>query len=956
MTTAFRRVRAVPVPNLGLTAEEWQHPCGAVHWHLACADEHRAFACAFRTPPSDSTGLPHILEHTTLCGSQRYPVRDPFFQMLRRSLQTFMNAMTYPDFTAYPFATQVPKDYENLLGVYLDAVFAPRLRDLDFAQEGHRLAPIATGGWERAGVVYNEMKGAMDGTSAQIEQAAAHALLPDTCYSHNSGGDPSAIPALTHAELLAFHQRCYCPANALFLTYGNQPATDLHQRLDGYFAQPGATLPAPALQPPLSQPIELVVPVPWAEGQDEADVTAAGVTWVWGDAADLDEVLTAELLDRLLLGHAAAPLRQTMESCGIGRSTGASGYGASYRNGQFTAELDGLTIADQPKVAGIVTACLEQIVATGINESEIHAALHQVELARREIHGDHYPYGLELCFRLLSPWNHGVDPLAFLDQAPAIARLRERALQPGFVASELRRRCLDNPHRLSFCAAPDRTWHARAKADEQAATSAAVTALDPAGLAAARSRATDLAAHQATTDDPAVLPDLALSDVPRTRRWAEGRDFGSGLTVYTPGTNGLLHHLCAFPLPNLSDADLDLLPLIANLIGNLGVGERTYDEQATLLNATCGGLGSWCDAAADPTDLGRIQGWLFTEIKGLAERSDAFLDLLPEALRGTRFDELDRLRELVEQSLQAAQDRVTRAGNQLAARAAARGFGGGAALSHRLAGLGRLTWLKATAAAIGEDDAAARALGERLAALLARTTSSAPRLALIGDAAERADVLAAVRSGWATTVPMTQPALIAPQAQPFAATAYTTATAVNYVALAFSTVPLVDPDAPALAVAGRLVTNQVLHPKLREQGGAYGGGAAWTSTTGVFACTSYRDPRFAATLEDMRGGLRWLAACPDDDRALKEAILGVVAGLDSPGSPAGECRSRFQGDCRGTSPARLDAYRAGLLTVTPADIRRVAARWLPADGGSVAAVTSSTNLAASSLGWAEERI
>jgi Zn-dependent M16 (insulinase) family peptidase len=174
---------------------------------------------AVRTPPGDSTGLPHILEHTTLCGSAKYPVRDPFFNMLRRSLQTFMNAMTFPDLTAYPFATQVPKDWRNLLDVYLDAVFRPNLHALDFAQEGHRLSPKGDG-WERQGVVFNEMKGAMDSTDSQVEAVAARLLFPDTVYAHNSGGEPSDIPLLRHEDLINFHRRCYCPANALFVTYG----------------------------------------------------------------------------------------------------------------------------------------------------------------------------------------------------------------------------------------------------------------------------------------------------------------------------------------------------------------------------------------------------------------------------------------------------------------------------------------------------------------------------------------------------------------------------------------------------------------------------------------------------------------------------------------------------------------------------------------------------------------
>jgi hypothetical protein len=962
--TGFVLANRREVPALGLDVETWRHPCGAVHHHLGCADEHRAFVVGFRTVPTDSTGLPHILEHTTLCGSRRYPVRDPFFQMLRRSLQTFMNAMTFPDMTCYPFASQVAKDYDNLLGVYLDAVFHPLLDALDFAQEGHRLEPAAAPpGWERKGVVFNEMKGAMDGTGEQMSMATARALLPATCYRHNYGGEPRDIPRLRHQDLIDFHRRCYCPANACFVTYGDQPVAEIHERIAPYLAgDPGAPLEPPAPQPPLAAPQVVEVPVPHGADQDVLDVSAAALTWAWGDTADLDEVLACELIDRLLLGHAGAPLRLALENSGLGRSTGSSGYGASYRNGLYTAELSGIDPADYGRLEPLVMDTLRAIAEQGFPRAEVDAALHQLELARREIHGDSYPYGLELCFRLLAPWNHGTDPLPFLDQAPAIERLRGRCAEAGWLQGEIRRRFIDWPHRALLLARPDRGYHARLAAEERAQVEADLTGLDDAGRQRLREQAAQLAERQARHDDPAVLPDLELSDVPTERRWPEGRELPEQLTVFTPGTNGLLHQVAALQLPELSDDELDLLPLLAQTIGSLGVGTATYTERAAQLNGRCGGLWAWTDLTADADDLGRLRGLLFCEVKGLAAKHADFAALVAETLHLTRYDEHERLSELIEQSLQRLQDRVQGSGNAFAARAAARGFGGSASLGHRLSGLGRLNWLKRTAAAIAEDapgaDAALDRLAEGLRSLLARIAAQPRPLALIGDAAARGDVVDALRSAWAAhPAPAAAGSALrcpAPFSQP--ATAFTTATAVTYCALAFPTVHLGHADAAALSVAGRLLTNNVLHPKIREQGGAYGASAGYAGATGSFSLTSYRDPRFAATLADMRGALRWLAECPADARLLKEAILGVVASLDSPGSPAGEARARFTADLKGTGPGRMNTFRRRILSTTIDDVRRIARVWLPAEGGSPAAVTSAESLAKSGLGWASEPI
>ncbi len=942
----FTRSSRIAVPSLALDLETWRHPCGTVHFHLACSDEHRAFTVAFRTPPADSSGLPHILEHTTLCGSQRYPVRDPFFNMLRRSLQTFMNAMTFPDLTAYPFATQVAKDWRNLLDVYLDAVFAPVLHPLDFAQEGHRLTPTGDT-WERQGVVFNEMKGAMDSTDAQLEAVAAAALFPATIYAHNSGGEPSVIPQLTHADLVAFHRRCYRPANAVFITYGNGDPVELHRALEPYLRDPGSALPSPAVQAPLTAPQERDVAVPWAAGQDELDVSTTAVTWAWGDVSSIDEVLTAELLDRLLLGHAGAPLRHALESSALGRSVGSSGYGASYRNGQFTIELDGIPADDYAKLPELADNVLRGVVNDGFPAAEVAAALHQVELARREIHGDHYPYGLELCFRVLTPWNLGVDPMPFLDQGPAIIRLQERAAQPGWLAGEIQRRFLDHPHRLWVRAVPDQSWHERRQQDETAQTVAAVAKLDAAGIERLRAEAAALATRQTTKDDPSILPDLELSDVPRERRWVSGTPRG-GTTVFKAGTNGLLHLVAAMPLPVLTPRELDLLPLATHCLSSLGVGDRGYAQWAAHLNAVCGGIGVWSDFSTDIDDVSRTRAWLFAEVKGLAARQSEFLPLLHDAFAHLRSDEHERLTELVDQALSSLQDRVTRAGSQLAGRAAVRGFGGAAGISHRISGLGRLAWLKETSDVV--EQLGAGGLASEIAAVVRKLGQADPQLALIGDAAERDEVIAAARTSWPISTHAPLPGFVAPAAVVVPPTAFTTATAVNYCALAFPVVPLGHADAAALSVAGRVLTHQVLHPKLREQGGAYGGGASYQGGSATFTLTSYRDPRLEATYVDMRDSLRWLRTCPDDPRLMKEAILGVLASLDAPGSPAGECRARFSGDLKGVVPARLDAYRAAILRVTGAEVRAAAERHLHPDGG-VQAVICGTE-AAIRLGWA----
>ncbi len=925
------------MPSLGVDLIERRLPSGLTHLHLACADEHRAFCIAFRTPPGDSSGLPHILEHTTLCGSRRFPVRDPFFMMLRRSLATFMNAMTYPDLTAYPFSTQVAKDWDNLLAVYLDAVFAPRLDERDFHQEGHRCAPGKDGTWQRQGVVFNEMLGALGSTDAQLHNAISRALLPDTIYRHESGGEPCEIPRLTHAELVAFHRRCYCPANAVLVTYGDVPIDRLDAALAPYLATPGAALPAPTAQPPLHASTRLDVPVPIAPGQQVVDVTETGIAWAWGDTADIDEVLAADLLERLLLGHAGAPLRRALESSGLGRGTGGSGYSGHPRTGLFSAAIDGHEPADAGKIEALIRSTVAAIARDGISQAEIDAALHQLELSRREVRGDGAPYGLELCLRLVGPWNLGIDGLPFLDAGPALARLRGRA-DPAWVRGEVARRLVDNPQHAVYTAVPDQEFHARGKARVAELDRAELAV--PGAEAQLRAAAAALAARQAQPDDAGVLPELTIADVPRSRRWASGSETpwsGGRLTVFSAPTNGLTHLVAALPLA--LDDELELIPLLTGALGGLGCATRDYAAQSALLNACSGGVRSWIETGSAPDDAAVVRPFLCVEIKGLSERTGDFLPLLAETLLATRFDEAERLEELVEQAVASGQERVTRAGSALAAAAATRAFAGAVGLGHRLSGLGRLAWLKKL------SDQGGDGLGERLARLRDRLVAVAPHAALIGDRGGAPAVLAAAT--WPARPAGDATARTLPAGAPLAPTAFTTGTSVNYCALAFAAPALRHADAASLAVGARILTNRWLHPKLREQGGAYGGGASYSP--GCVQLTSYRDPRLADTYRDMRDGLRWLATLPDDAAVLKEAQLGVLQGLDAPGSPAGEARRRFLGDLTGRDPATIDAYRGRILACDLAAVRAAATRWLPAEGGSQACVTAPEG--ATTLGW-----
>ena len=407
---AFEHIRSEHIRSLDIDLHEFRHiDTGTPHVHLAADNPENVFLVGLRTIPTDSTGVAHILEHTVLCGSEKYPVRDPFFMMIRRSLNTFMNAFTSSDWTAYPFASQNRKDFFNLLDVYLDAVFFSRLHELDFAQEGHRVefekpddpsSPLVF-----KGVVFNEMKGAMSAPTSFLWQTLTKHLFPNNTYHHNSGGDPEAIPDLSYQQLKNFYDTHYHPSNAVLMTYGDIPAQELQARFQ---------LQVLSRFKPLDRTISVAdakryhspvrVEEAYATQETETgDKTHIVVGWLLGSSVDLDQRLRAHLLSSVLLDNSASPLMQTLEKSDLGTSPSPlCGLEDSAKEMVFACGLEGSNPEQTEAVESLILDTLADVVSNGVPQSQIEAVLHQLELSQREIRGDGMPFGLQLVLSGLS--------------------------------------------------------------------------------------------------------------------------------------------------------------------------------------------------------------------------------------------------------------------------------------------------------------------------------------------------------------------------------------------------------------------------------------------------------------------------------------------------------------------------------------------------------------------------
>ena len=713
---AFNRLRGSRIASLNIGVEEYVHRAtGALHYHLESDDPENVFLVAFRTAPMDSTGVAHILEHTSLCGSAGFPVRDPFFMMTRRSLNTFMNAFTSSDWTAYPFASKNRNDFNNLLQVYMDAVFSPNLHELDFAQEGHRLefaeADNPASELTIKGVVYNEMKGAMSSPTSVLWHTMCRYLFPETTYHFNSGGDPGEIPKLGYGQLLDFHRRHYHPGNSVFMTFGDIPASEHQARFEEF-----ALTKFEPLETDISIPDEsrLTSPVRveeryFAEEDNIEHKTHVLLGWLLGHSSDLEEQFRAQLLASVLLDNSASPLLKVLESSELGASPSPiCGLESSHREMSFMAGLEGCATDATAQVETLILETLEQVAQRGVPLEQVEAALHQLELDQREITGGSHPYGLQLMLEGLPAAIHRGDPVAMLDLDPVLAKLRERILDPQFIPALTRELLIENPHRVTLTLVPDPELAARKEAAERRRLAKIRESLKQEDEARIIERSRLLKERQLAEDDPEILPRVGLEDVPaeitEPGRQALALPGGDSVSFYAQGTNGLATSKC-LRLPQLEDDLLDCLQLYAASLGELGVGGRDYAEVQTWQSRICGGVDSFSSIRAHLDDVQSHHALFSISAKCLLDRHTELSELLHATVRELRFDEGRRLKDLIEQIQASKENSITSQGHSLAMNLACSRMSPAALLSHNTSGLESIRRLRALAREIPEQEA-----------------------------------------------------------------------------------------------------------------------------------------------------------------------------------------------------------------------------------------------------------
>ncbi len=930
---AFQLVRQHHVEALDILVCEYKHKVtGAVHYHLATNHDENVFLVAFRTQPMDSKGEAHILEHTALCGSEKFPVRDPFFLMIRRSLNTFMNAFTSADWTAYPFATQNKKDFQNLLSVYLDATFAANLNPLDFAQEGIRIE-LENGEPVYKGVVFNEMKGAMSSPSDQLYHQLAHHLFPETTYHYNSGGDPKDIPDLTYDELVGFYKSHYHPSNAVFMTFGNEPADKLQEQFETLALSKfdkGETLhskPETRLAAPIAVTETYAV-----DAEDLKDKTYHIISWLLPQASDIKIRLGMRLVEGILLEDSASPLRHYLETCGYAQSTGPiMGVDDSNYEMTFYCGVQGSNPEHAEEFKNGVFKVLEDVASKPVDSQMVDAILHQIELHQREINGDGMPYGLSLILNGLSSAIHHSDPVDVWDVDTAIANVKEELKDPMWLSNLIKEHLIDNPHRVQMTLVPDATKSAKEAEEEKARLAEIGAKLTEADKAEIIAQTEALKIRQDTPDDLNLLPKVGLEDVPAQMHIVQGQlreiisnRLDTPLNLYHAGTNGIYYNQVLIQIPD-EIVKSPYFNLMSILMGEVGAGEYGYLELQQLQTAVSGGIGMGASLRSKVDDKGKITAWLTLTTKSLVNNLEA-IRLLKVAFEQLRFDEKDRIIELLQQRKTRWSSRLSGSGHSYAMQIAGRNHSALALRDYNTTGLGALNWLGELVSKIENDEAAYNHLIQELKVIHNRLLKAPKQFLLVCEEHQSDRLIEEIQNVWdklaidQIDAELTQVNFENSENDE----AWLIQANVQFCSSAYAAVEVSHPDAAPLMVLAAYLRNGFLHSAIREKGGAYGGGASYDGNACSFRFYSYRDPRLAETFQDFEASVDWLFNAEQQPHQLEEAILGLIASMGKPGSPAGEAVTGCYSLLHARTPAFRAQLRERLLAVNLDDLKRVA--------------------------------
>ncbi|MGV8853162.1 MAG: insulinase family protein [Devosia sp.] len=926
---AFELIRDEHIAEANSQAQLFRHKkTGAEVLSLVNDDENKVFGITFKTPPTDSTGIAHILEHSVLCGSRKYPVKKPFVELIKGSLNTFLNAMTFPDKTAYPVASQNLKDFYNLVDVYLDAVFFPLLTEETFLQEGwHYELEDTSAPLVYKGVVFNEMKGVFSSPDSVMRDIAQRSLYPDVTYGKSSGGDPKAIPALTYKQFRDFHAKFYHPSNTRAFFSGDDDANARLTMLDAYFSQfERAPVDAEVqLQPRFNAPRQIEATYAGTKEEGKARDGMVSVNWMIDPPADRTEALSFGMLSYLLAGNPAAPLRKALTESGLGEGMTGGGIGSGLRQPMASFGMKGIDADDAGKVEALILSTLEEIAESGFSAEQLAAAANTFEFSLRENNTGSYPRGMMYMFNALGTWLHEGDPIAPLAFEEALSALKAKAGQ-GFFAREIRRLFLDNMHRTTVTLRVDPEQGARESAKEAKILADVRAGFDDAALTATVAETERLKALQEEVDDPALLakiPTLRLADLPRESRKVAidiGTLADTKLFYHDLPTLGIVYLDLGFDLHVLDKGLLPYLPLFGRALLQTGTSKEDFVSLTQRIGSATGGIAQHRGLSSRQGDNGSA-AWFFLSGKAVPDRMEEMLAIMGDVLGDARLDNRARFKQMALEEKAGFEARMIPAGNSIVDTRLKSSLTEASWISEQMGGVSYLAFLRELVKRIDSDWDSVEAALRRIRDTLFNRGRMVVNVTADGSLWRRAkgEIEGFLKTlpdamhdfaDWSVDFTPKSEGLIIP-------------VQVNYVGKGANLRALGFELSGASSVVLKFLNTTYMWDKIRVQGGAYGGSSRFDLTSGNFSFLSYRDPNLLKTLDAYDGASTALnAAIGEND--LTRSIIGVIGDVDGYEFPDAKGYSSMWRQLTGTTDALRQQRRDEILSTTPGDFKAMA--------------------------------
>ena len=895
-------------------------------------DENKVFNIAFRTPPKNSTGVAHILEHSVLCGSREFPLKDPFVELVKGSLNTFLNAMTYPDKTCYPVASCNDQDFQNLMHVYLDAVFYPNIckKEEIFRQEGWSYQLEDTEGpLKYNGVVYNEMKGAFSSPDEVLEREIMNSLFPDTPYGCESGGDPNHIPELSYEEFLQFHKTYYHPSNSYIYLYGNMDMAEKLEFIDEHYLSAFEKLEVDSdlpLQPAFTERKELQLEYPVSESENEEGNAYLAYSTVVGDASDELTAMAFEVLDYALLSAPGAPLKQALLDAQIGMDV----YG-SYDDGILQPYFDIVAKGTDPdkkeKFVEIIRTTLEDIVKNGIDKKALKAGINYMEFRYREADFSAWPKGLMYGLDIFGSWLYS-DEKAFshVKLIPVFEKLKALSGERYF-EDLIQKYLLDNPHGSVITLVPSKGLAARREKALEEQLQAKLEKMTQEEKETLVEKTKALVEYQEAEEEPGsekCIPMLKIEDIKKEAAGFTNEELdvsGSLFLYHEVPTNGISYLDLMFDLKNLDPEDVPYLGLLKSVLGFVDTAHFSYGELSNEINAETGGISCGVEVfdRADSTE--EYKAVFSVRGKVMYPRIDVLFRMIREILNTSKLDDGKRLYEIIARVKSRAQANLVSAGHSTAVLRGASYSSPMAAFQDEMAGVGYYQFIEKLEK---EFDSRKEELVKKLTALM--TEILRPELLCVSYTGERESldtVMKQVKALKDTLHTEAAEASSKPMSCEKKNEGFTTSGQVQYVARTGNFRKKGYEYTGALDILKVALSYDYLWMNLRVKGGAYGCMSGF-KRSGESYFVSYRDPHLKRTLEVYEGIPEYVRTFQADEREMTKYIIGTISGKDVPRTPQMQGSISKTAYFCGITEEMMQKERDQILNADVEDIRNLA--------------------------------